>query len=206
MSEEANFEPWRRKVIDLIREQAKPVDKYGHQPRLYSLTQKIGVGLAYDDDVVFAATWLHDLGVFLGHRPEAAQELARWDHVAYTVEKVPEILRSAGFPVEKTPAVLEVIRTHQPKDQPLILEATIVRDADILEQLGCIGILRAMVKVGRDTRYSNFSDVVPVLHRALAELPSKLELSSSKALAEPKISALRVFLESLSGEAGTELY
>jgi uncharacterized protein len=192
--------------MELIHDQAKPADKYGHQPRLYSLTKRIGAGLAYDDDVVFAAVWLHDLGVFIGHRPESPEELVRWDHVAYVVQKAPGILERAGFPVDKVPQVLEVIRTHQPKDDPKSIEATIVRDADILEQLGCIGILRSMVKVGRDTRYSVFSDVTPVLDRALTELPGKLRLSSAKDLAEPKIAILRQFLKTLQEEAVPELY
>jgi uncharacterized protein len=205
MSEQIH-EPWRLAVMDLIREQAKPADKYGHQPRLYSLTRRIGAGLSYDDDVVFAAVWLHDLGVFVGHRPESPEELVRWDHVGYAVRHVPGILERAGFPVGKIPQVLDVIRTHQPHDEPNSIEATIVRDADILEQLGCIGVLRSMVKVGRDTRYALFSDVLPVLQRAVTELPGKLRLDFAKNIAEPKIAILRLFLKNLQEEAGAELY
>lgn len=205
MSDQAQ-QPWRQQIIELIREQARPADKYGHQPRLYSLTQKIGLGEAYDDDVVFAAVWLHDLGVFLGHRPESPEELARWDHVAYAVQKVPGVLARAGFPVEKIPQVLDVIRTHQPQDEPTTVEGIIVRDADILEQLGCIGLLRSTVKVGRDTRYTIFTDVLPVLERALTELPLKLRLPISKGLAEAKISMMRLFLKALEQEAGSELF
>ncbi len=140
---------------------------------MYALTQAIGAGLEYDDDVVFAAAWLHDLGVFVGHRPEDPVELARWDHVAYVVEKAPGILESAGFATEKIPAVLEAIRTHQPKDEPRTMEAVILRDADILEQLGAIGIARTLCKVGRDTRYATFTPAVEVLRRALVELPGR---------------------------------
>ncbi len=205
MSDQAQ-QSWRQQIVDLIREQARPADKYGHQPRLYSLTQRIGRHLTYDDDVVFAAVWLHDLGVFIGHRPESPEELAHWDHVAYVVQKAPGLLEKAGFPSEKIPQVLEVIRTHQPKDEPTCIEATIVRDADILEQLGCIGVLRSFVKVGRDTRYNLFTDVVPVLERAVTELPQKLRLPAAKGLAEAKISMMRLFLKALDQEAGTELF
>ncbi len=51
--------------MEHVRHEAKPVDKYGHQPRLYTLTREVGRGHDYDDDVVFAAAWLHDLGVFV---------------------------------------------------------------------------------------------------------------------------------------------
>ena len=36
---------WRGSVLKYIRAEALPVDKYGHQPRLYALTQAIGRGL-----------------------------------------------------------------------------------------------------------------------------------------------------------------
>ena len=181
------------------------MEKYGHQPRLYALTLKVGAGLTYDDDVVCAAAWLHDLGVFVGHRPEDPVELARWDHVAYAMEKVPGILASVGFPSEKTDAVLECIRKHQPKDEPETVESTILRDADILEQLGAIGILRTVCKVGRDTRFATFSDAQASLQKAIDGLPGRLRLETSKALAEDRMRAHREFLAALVGEADGRL-
>ena len=60
---------FRTALVEYIRQEAQPVDKFSHQPRLYHLATQIGAGLEYDDDVLFAAAWLHDLGVFYGHRP-----------------------------------------------------------------------------------------------------------------------------------------
>lgn len=192
--------------MEYIRREARPEDKFGHQPRLYSLACEVGRGLAYDDDVVYAAAWLHDLGVFIGHRPEDPQALERWDHVAYAVDRVPAILRDSGFDAAKIPAVLEVIRTHQPADEPATVEAVIVRDADILEQLGAIGILRTVSKVGRDTRYKTFTSAVAVLEKALRTLPPRLRLESSRRLAEGKVRALAAFLEAVADEDQGALY
>lgn len=195
---------WRDAVVTYIRREAQPVDKFAHQPRLYALACRIGDGLQYDDDIVFAAAWMHDLGVFLGHRPSDAAELARWDHVPYTIARVRELLPAWGFPGEKVDAVAEAIRTHQPHDEPQSTEAILLRDADILEQLGAVGITRALVKVGRDTRFQTAADVQPVLRKALDQLPDKLKLPASRALAAPRIAARRFFLDSLQTEsAGT---
>jgi uncharacterized protein len=191
---------------EFIHNQARPVDKFGHQPRLYALTQSIGEGLQYDNDVVFAAAWLHDLGVFIGHRPEEPAELARWDHVRYACERAPEILEEAQFPAEKIPAVLAAIREHQPHDEPTSIEATILRDADILEQLGAIGILRTVCKVGRDTRFATFTEAVKTLSKTLDTLPGKIHLESTKRLAEPKIATLRNFLNAVESESAGALY
>src|SRR5580704_9193127 len=84
-------------IQDYIAREALPIDKFGHQPRLYALTQRIGAGHDYDDDVVFAAAWLHDIGVFTGHRPEGEEALARWNNVVYAVERAPALLAAMGF-------------------------------------------------------------------------------------------------------------
>jgi uncharacterized protein len=185
---------FRPAIIAYIREQARPVDKFSHQPRLYELTRAIGAGQSYDDDVVFAAVWLHDLGVFVGHRPEEPEALAKWDFLGYAMKRTPEILSRFGFPAEKIPAVVEAIRTHQPKDKPTSIEGIILRDADILEQLGAATILRTVCKIGRDTRFQTFPDALRVLQKNADMLPAQLNLPTSRALAAPRLQVLRQFL------------
>jgi uncharacterized protein len=193
---------WRASVEAYIRAEAQPVDKFGHQPRLYSLACRLGQGLEYDDDILFAAAWMHDLGVFLGHRPQDPAELARWDHVPYTIARTRELLAKWGFPADKLEAVAEVIQTHRPDDVPVLIEAILLRDADILEQLGAIGALRALAKVGRDSRYTTFSSVLPVLRRAADYLPAELRLNNARSLAAPRVELLRLFIAGIEEEAG----
>lgn len=197
---------WREQVIAYIRAEALPRDKYGHQPRLYALACRIGQGMEYDDDILFAAAWMHDLGVFLGHRPKEPEELARWDHVPYTIARSRELLAGWGFPAGKLEGVAEAIRTHQAKNEPQEIEAVLLRDADILEQLGAMGALRALVKVGRDTRYESYSAVLPVLRRAAEELPGKLHLTMAKRLAAVRVETLKRLLAAIEEEAGGLLY
>jgi uncharacterized protein len=197
---------FHHRLEQYIREQAKPVEKFGHQPRLYRLATRIGHGLQYDDDVVFAAAWLHDLGVFLGHRPDDLEALAAWDNVRYAMDQAPAVLRGMGFSREKIPAVVDTIRTHQPSANPDTVEGVILRDADILEQLGSIGILRVVAKVGRDTRYATFTDAVETLRKALNDLPGLLRLENAKAMARPRIALLEAFLRELDEEAPGDLF
>jgi len=196
---------WRESVVAYLRAEALPVDKFGHQPRLYALARRLGEGKEYDDDVLFAAAWMHDLGVFLGHRPQNPAELARWDHVPYTMARSRELLAGWGFPAEKLDAVAEAIRTHQPQDEPELKEAVLLRDADILEQLGAIGALRALVKVGRDTRYPTFSSVLPVMRKAVDTLPGRLRLCTSRTIAIPRVEILRLLIAAIEDEAGAFL-
>jgi uncharacterized protein len=193
---------FRHAIEEYIRANALPVEKFSHQPRLYRLAQKLGEGLAFDDKVLHAAAWLHDLGVFAGHRPEDRDKLARWNSVAYIMGRAPELLRQFGFPEGKIPAVLEAIRTHQPSGSPTTTEGALLRDADILEQLGAVGILRTVCKIGRDTRFATFKDALQSLERALRELPGKLHYPAARAQAEARVQALDAFLQSAGAEGG----
>ncbi len=194
---------FRQAIVDYVRAQAQPPDKFSHQPRLYALAVALAEGKAFDDEVVIAAAWLHDLGVFVGHRPEDPVELAAWDNVAYAVKVAPALLRGFGFPEGKIPAVVEVIRTHRPFSQPASFEGELLRDADILEQLGAVGILRTVSKVGRDTRFVRFSDALKVLGKSLTELPAQLHLDSARRRAQPRIDMLQRFAEAAAGETGS---
>ena len=193
-------------MISYIRAEAQPADKFGHQPRLYALATRIGQGMQYDDDVVFAAAWMHDLGVFLGHRPLDPAQLSQWDHVPYTIRRTRELLAGWGFPEEKLDGVAEAIRTHQPKDEPTTVEGILLRDADILEQLGAIGLLRAVAKVGRDTRYPTFTSILLILNQAVNLLPSQTRLIASGTMAKARAEMLRSFLSALEDEAGDMLH
>lgn len=195
---------YREAIISYIRTQAKPPDKFSHQARLYQIANRLAEGRPYDDDVLFAAAWMHDLGVFIGHRPEDIAALAAWDHVAYAAREVPKILEQLGFPARKIGAVIEVIRTHLPSAKPLTFEGALLRDADILEQLGAVGALRTVSKVGRDTRFPRFSDALAVLQRNLDQLPGQLQLASARKLAEPRIKSLSDFLAAAESEADGE--
>jgi uncharacterized protein len=197
---------WRESVVEYIRAEAQPGDKFGHQPRLYALAKTIGQDIEYDDDILFAAVWMHDLGVFLGHRPQDFEQLSRWDHVPYTISRSRELLTGWGFPTEKLDRVAEAIRHHQAKDEPTTVEGTLLRDADILEQLGAIGILRATVKVGRDSRYPSFSSILPVLRDAVNLLAHQTRLTRSKTMAQSRAEMLRSFLAAVHDEAGDILH
>jgi uncharacterized protein len=197
---------YRPALAEYILREANPYDKYGHQARLYALTQLVGRGHRYDDDIVYAAVWLHDLGVFIGHRPEDLDALIEWDSVRYAIEKSPAILNEFSFPAEKIPAVVDAIRTHQPHAQPSTIEGTIIRDADILEQLGAVSILRTVAKVGRDTRFPSFTAATASLRRSLSELPAQLKLETARHLAVPKITTLEIFLQAVEAESYNSLF
>lgn len=192
--------PWRQQLADYIRAQAQPIDKFSHQPRLYALACELADGVSVDDDILYAACWLHDLGVFIGHRPEDPALLASWDNVAYAIAQTPPLLQQFGFPTAKIPAVQAAIRDHHPQARPTAIEAILLHDADLLELLGAVGLLRTLGKVGRDTRYQTFADLLPVLE-GYSRLEPQLLSEAARRLAVPRLALLRQFLQQAREES-----
>src|SRR5579864_3179979 len=63
-------------------------------------------GLTVDDDALYAAAYLHDMG---GIPPYA---LPGVDHGDRSIQLVDSVLRDAGFPMAKSPLVKEIIDHH----------------------------------------------------------------------------------------------
>ncbi len=200
VSELKNDAMWRDLLVERIRREALPPEKFSHQARLYALARTIAEGMG-DDDILFGAAWVHDLGVFIGHRPEDPEQLKQWNSTAYTLQAAPTVLRECGFPEDKIPAVVECIRTHEAHGEPTTLEGVIFRDADLLELLGAVAVMRTAAKIAQDTRFINFADAAASLQRALDTVPAQIRLDKAKELARPRIFALRSFLESLQNES-----
>ncbi len=202
-----NPQPWRDALVERIRKEAQPPEKFSHQARLYALAHDIAYasGSPVDDDVLFAAAWVHDLGVFLGHRPTVVEALKQWDSTAYTVAHLPAVLVDCGFPPDKIAAVAECVRTHEATGEPTTAEGIALRDADLLEQLGAIAVLRTAAKLAQDTRFITFADVAASLERALQAAPAQLRTARAKEFAVSRVDALRAFLLALASESKGDL-
>lgn len=192
---------FRSAIENYISQHALPVDKYSHQPRLYALTLHLAkeAHISFDDDILHAAVWLHDIGVFEGHRPVDPVQLATWDNVTYACQLIPQLLQAWHFPLEKIPAVIDAVTQHAVHCQPSTPEAMLLHDADLLEQLGAVGMMRTLCKIGRDTRYQTHGPAIRVLENAL-KLPPLLQLPAAKEMATSRIELLQHFLLSLAGE------
>jgi uncharacterized protein len=195
---------WRDTLIERIRVEAQPPEKFSHQARLYAIAREIADAQTepVDDDVLFGAAWVHDLGVFLHHRPSDPEQLKRWDSTAYTVAHAGDILVECGFPGDKVAAAIECIRTHEAHGEPTTMQGILFRDADLLEQLGAVAVMRTTAKIAQDTRFVTFADAAASLRRALETVPRQIRLAKAQAMAVPRIAVLQKFLDALDAESG----
>ena len=147
-----------------------------HTRRLLRLVELIGEGLSYEADAVWIAAHLHDWGAYA---PWAQKGV---DHVVRSGEVASEYLVQHGCPPVLQALVLECIALHHTGGSDRSLEAILLRDADALDFLGPVGVLRDFSKSPRDLRAA-----CQQVRKRRSTVPALLHLERSKALAAGRI-------------------
>lgn len=116
------------------------VHGFGHIQRVYRMCQRIGPQEGADMEVLLTAALLHDAQ---GSHPA---EGSRDDHHLRSAEFAGQILAARGWPEERIQAVQRCIRAHRFRQRslPQSLEARVLFDADKLDVLGAVGVVRAL--------------------------------------------------------------
>ena len=154
-------------------------------------------GLTIDEDVLYAAAYLHDWG---GLEPFAVDGTP---HEVRSVELAEPFLRDAGFPMEKWPAVRDAILGHVPAGQPTTPEGIVLHDADLLDFMGAEGVARFF---GAPSDEPNLDQGVSYIENFGLTLGDRLLTDEARRLAEPRLAYMRGFLAQLRSElpAGTQ--
>jgi hypothetical protein len=190
---------WRVTVRSLAKEHFKnPAWGYSHSERDYALAQSLAAAdhVALDDDVLFAASYLHDIAAF---PPWGGDEPP--DHSDVGADAVEKILAGTGFPMEKLPAVRAAIRTHMYYRDPVGPEAVYLHDADALDWLGAIGAARILALVDPNGGDPDGPKAVQILEDNLHKVPSRVVSAAGRALVGPRKSELERFLKDLGAES-----
>jgi uncharacterized protein len=188
--------PWRAKVYGHAREKLlHPVWGWRHSERDFLLARQVAreQGLAVDEDVLFAAAFLHDSGAI----PPFARDGV--DHAVRSAELAEPLLRGAGFPMAKFPAVKAAIIGHmfdkEAGDRP---EAIALHDADALDFLGATGIARRLSVTGSAP---DMDAVLARLHLVYEQIPGRLVTAAAKRMAIPRLVAMKAFFDQLERES-----
>ncbi len=188
-----------RDSIRLLNEQQFKHTAWGtaHSVRDYDVSKWIAATdhLSYDDDVLFAAAYLHDIAGF------APWEKQGVDHQDRGAELMDSVLTNFGFPAEKIEKVKDAIRTHMPDRAPgAAIESRLLHDADGLDWLGAIGIARDMSIVDANGGEPNFGWALNRLREDAAKVPTSLVTRAGKREAERRLAVTRAFLKDLESE------
>lgn len=188
--------PWKVTIYEIARAKFKhPAWGWQHSERNYRIALQLaqGDGLKIDDDVLFAAAFMHDMAAF---QPCADAKMEHGDCAAMESEAV---LRAAGFPMQKYAAVAAAERGHMyyrdPGVQP---EAIVLHDADSLDFLGDIGAARMLSLTG--AQKPDFGPAVKSLRSFLKDIPPRLITRTAKSMAVARVAELQQFLDVLERE------
>ena len=168
-----------------------------HARRDYEMTRTLAraEGITVDDDALYAAAYLHDMG---GLPPYARKGV---DHGDRSAQLVDSVLRGTGFPLEKIELVKEIVDHHQYYRPPDTLAVAILfRDADILDFLGAIDIARIISLTKREALAPDLPSAIEVIRKQMADMPARLQTEAAKREGERRVEEMRRFLDALSRE------
>jgi HD superfamily phosphodiesterase len=191
---------WREVVRQFAAQHFKnPAWGYSHSVRDYTLAKALAEAdhATVDDDVLFAAAYLHDMAAFAPWD----REKEGIDHADEGARVVDTVLKGTGFPSTKLDAVRSAIRTHMFDRTPVGPEALYLHDADALDWLGAIGVARVMALVDPNGGDPDGPKAVKMLEDNLAQVPSRVLSPAGKKRVPQLQQELAAFLKDLRRES-----
>jgi uncharacterized protein len=189
---------WKQKVYDYAQNNVKH-SAWGiaHSERDYQVSVMLAKkeNIKIDTDIIFAAAFLHDIGAIDPFKEKDVE------HSLRSVAIVKPLLKSYGFPMAKWPKVKAAILGHMYyAEAPTNEEAIMLHDADVLDFLGMIGIVRLISVTERHTWAQNLAGAFATLYQFKMDLPGKLITNSAKQLAAERVAEMDQFFKLLDEE------
>lgn len=112
-----------------------------HVQRVVATAVQLATVEHADLQVVVPAAWLHDCVILPKNHPDRVLASRR------AAEKAGAFLHTAGYPAVSIPAIQHAIAAHSFSAgiPPETIEAQVVQDADRLDAIGAIGIVRCVL-------------------------------------------------------------
>ena len=181
----------------------QPAWGFSHAQRDYRLAVQLAAAdhVKLDDDVLYAAAYLHDMAAFAPWDKDGV------DHADRAASLIEPILTNAGFPTAKIEAVKSAIRTHMFVRQPAGLEALYLHDADALDWLGAIGVARITALVDPAGGQPDGVGAIKRIQANLAAVPARVLSPAGRALLPGRMAETEAYLRQLRAETNdlTEL-
>jgi len=189
---------WRASVRHFAEVNLKhPAWGLSHSVRDYELAKALAAAdqVTLDDDVLYAAAYLHDVAAFAPFRKNNV------DHQDEAANIVESLLAGTGFPMAKIESVRSAIRTHMFARDPTGPEAIYLHDADALDWLGAIGVARIFGLVDPNGGNPDGPAAVKQLENYLSKVPPRVVSKAGKALVPERAKELEQFLKTLRAES-----
>lgn len=163
-----------------------------HAERLLRLVEEIGSDLPYDQDVMELAAYMHDWGAFDAYIQKHVEHALRSRQVVEA-----EILPQLNLTTTQQEILLEAIEFHDYRDQRPTQsnEALLLREADMLEFLGMIGMARDFARGPKNVE----SCYKRILSRR-KDIQGRFTLPRAQAIARIRLERMETCLQWLNEE------
>jgi len=187
---------WKQQVYSFAEQNVRhSIWGIAHSERNYQFAVDLASHekLSIDKDILFAAAFLHDIGAIEPFRIQGVE------HATRSVQVMEPLLKSFGLSDEKISKVREAILGHMYNAEliPEGLEAVLFHDADTLDFLGSIGLVRIVGLTDRHAWAPTLPGAIETLQGWTEELPRKLITQSAKVIAKKRIAELKGVMTSL---------
>lgn len=202
-----------QQLISLVKPYYNSIDPahdWAHIGRVAATSKKLSENQNVNVECVLAGVYCHDLINLPKDHPD------RKNASTLAAKEAEPLLRQCEFTDSEIEIIQKAIIEHSFSKglKPSILEAAIVQDADRLDALGAIGILRcaAVNTQMKSTFYDPFDPMaesrelndkqfmVDHYFVKLFKLPDLMNLPEAKALANQRVHYMKNFLQELMGE------
>lgn len=187
-----------------------PAHDWAHIGRVAATAKELCKNLPVDLECVLAGVYCHDLVNLPKDHPD------RKEASALAAKEAEPLLKQAGFSESEIETVKKAIVEHSFSKglKPSCLEAAIVQDADRLDALGAIGILRcaAVNTQMKSTFYDPFDPLAEMRDLndktfmldhyfvKLFKLPELMNTEAGRALGEKRVNYMKGFIDTLMSE------
>lgn len=171
-----------------------------HAERDYLLAKELAAksSLKVDDDVLFAAAFLHDMGGFEPFQKDGV------DHADRSAELCHLVLEPTDFPKDKIDSVRKAIETHSyyETDEPMTAEAKVIHDADGLDFLGAIGVARILSITGQEPFTPDIASSLKLIESLAQTVPSSMKSGEyAEEMAQERLAEMETFVAQLKKES-----
>jgi uncharacterized protein len=170
-----------------------------HCTRTWRCAQRIQEREDGDREIVEVAALFHDVGKCVDNTPAG--------HAQAGAEICERYLDSQGFDPAKRARIVHIVRNHvhSMRDIPLSLEAQIVRDADLLDEVGALTVLWDAMAAGAEEPQSytiTYQRIRAAYERLRARDLRSLETETGRQFYRERIDFLGQFVAQLEYELG----
>lgn len=187
-----------------------PAHDWAHVERVVATSKKLCEGQKVNIDHVLAAAYCHDLVNVPKDHPD------RKNASSLSAKKAEGLLVASGFSPEEVQVIQGAIIEHSYSNglHPTSLEAAIIQDADRLDALGAIGILRCAA-VNAQMRSIFYNSTDPLAESRLLDdkrfmldhyfvklfkLPELMNTAAGKKMAQERVRLMEAFVQNLLSE------